>query len=374
MDGPGVLQVIRPAGGGMVNHVRLLLEGLVRRGFATAVACPGDAGEELAAAGVPVYPLFLTGEMSWAHDLVDIWRLSLILRSGAFDLVHAHGLKAATVTLAAARLAGRVRTVYTAHGATPVLDGSWEHLRLRAAGGLLRRYDCVVAVSQHTRRTVSTALGLDPSQVRVIYNGIEVPRVIPPRGAPGGCPVVGMVARLAPRKGVEVFLQAARLILREFPRTRFLVAGDGPLWPQLKQLAESLGLSGHVLFTGRLREAAGLMPFLDVFALPSLQEDLPLALLEAMARGRPVVAARTGGVAEVVSEGTGILVPPGDAGALAAQVGRLLGDRGLAERLGRAARRSVLLRFDVRRMQDETTALYQGLRAGDMGLAGVRGA
>ena len=380
MEGTGVLQVIRPAGGGMLTHVRLLLEGLVRRGFPAAVACPGggDVREELAAGGVPVYPLYLPGEMSWPHDLVDIWRLALVLRSGAFDLVHAHGLKAGVVALAAARLAGRVHTVYTAHGATPGLDRSWVQLRQKAAGGLLRRYDCLVAVSQHTRRTYVTAFGLDPAQVQVIYNGIEVPRVIPPRGVvpPGGCPVVGTVARLAPGKGVEVFLQAARLILQECPRTRFLVAGDGPLWPELKILAGRLGLDGRLLFTGRLRQASGLMSFLDVFVLPSLQEGLPLALLEAMARGRPVVATRTGGVPEVVLEGTGILVPPGDAGALAAQVVRLLGDRYLAERLGRAARQRVLLRFAARRMQDETVALYQQVRAGEIpaDLEGVQGA
>jgi len=384
LEGSGVLQVIRPAGGGMLAHVRLLLEGLVSRGFAVAVACPGTGGvrEVLAESGVPVYPLYLPGEISPAHDLADIGRLALVLRTGLIGLVHAHGLKAALVALAAARLAGRVSTVYTAHGATPALDGSLMQLRQKAAAGILRRYDCLVAVSKHTRQTLTTAFSLGPAPVHVIYNGIEVPRVIPPKGAllPGGGPLVGMVARLAPRKGVEVFLQAARLILQECPRTRFLVAGDGPLWPELKKLAEELGLDGRLFFTGRLTEAAGLMSFLDVFVLPSRQEGLPLALLEAMARARPVVASRTGGIPEVLTDGTGIMVPPGDAPALAAQVVRLLDDRTLADQMGRAARQRVLSRFGADRMQEETAALYRRILAGESparetrALEGVSGA
>jgi len=365
---PGVLQVVQPDGAAMLAHVRLLLAGLVSRGILAAAACPRGVREELAAAGVPVYPLFLPEEISWTLDPVDIWRLARVLRSGAFDLVHAHGLKAAVVALAAARLAGRVRTVYTAHGTGPPGLHRPDFWR-KAAGELLHRYDCLLAVSRYTRRS-QASLGLDPGRVRVLYGGVEVPASF--RATPGICPVVGTAARLVPAQGVEVFLRAAGLVLRECPRTRFLVAGDGPLWPELGRLAGNLGLDGHLLFTGRLRKSAELMSFLDVFVLPSLQEDFPQILLEAMARGRPVVAARSGGVPEVVAEGTGILVPPGDAGALAAQVIRLLQDRSLAERLGRAARRRVLLHFDARRLQDETAELYRRLAEGETGPENVR--
>lgn len=364
-----MLQVIRPAGGGMLAHVKLLLEGLAGRGFKTAVACPGggEAREVLARTGVGVYPLHLCGEMSPTRDLADIAKLVLILRTGSFGIVHAHGLKAALVALAAAKVAGRVSTVYTAHGATPVLDGSLVHLRRKAAGGLLRRYDCLIAVSKHTRQTLASTLCLDPALMQVIYNGIEFPNL----GSPGGLtfqtggPLVGTVARLAPCKGVDVFLRAAGLILREDPRVSFVVAGDGPLWPQLRKLSGELGLDGHVLFTGGLREAGSLMSLMDVFVLPSRQEGLPLALLEAMARARPVVASRTGGIPEVLDEGTGVLVPPGDATIMAAQVLCLLRDRDLAERLGRTAQKKVLLRFGAARMQQETVTLYRRLLAGD---------
>jgi glycosyltransferase involved in cell wall biosynthesis len=177
-------------------------------------------------------------------------------------------------------------------------------------------------------------------------------------------PVVVTLARLAPQKGIGVLLRAAA----ELPNVSFIVAGEGPERHALESQARSLGVSDRVAFSGFQSDPAALLASADLFVLPSFEEGLPLALLEAMAVGTPVVATAIGGTDEVVTHGEhGLLVPPGDAAALASAIGALLRDPARAARLAVAARTRVRESFSMERMVHDVVSVYDSVVTSDAG-------
>ena len=188
------------------------------------------------------------------------------------------------------------------------------------------------------------------------------------------------MARLSPEKDVANLIRAAAIVRRSDPDLRIEVAGDGQCLPELRRLVAELGLEGQVLLLGEVGDVAGLLARGRLFVLPSRSEGISLTLLEAMARGLPVVATRVGGTPEVVVDGeTGLLVPPGDPAALADAILRLQRDPEAGRRMGEAGRPRVERIFDVRRMVAEYEALYvdaemRECRATSAGRAGTRGA
>jgi glycosyltransferase involved in cell wall biosynthesis len=151
--------------------------------------------------------------------------------------------------------------------------------------------------------------------------------------------VIGTVARLSPQKALHVLLEALPAVIREVPEVRVLIVGDGSERPRLEKLADRLGVASCVYFAGNRVDVPDQLLAMDVFVLPSLFEGLPLAILEAMAAGRPVVATAVDGVPEIVKDGvTGFLVSPGNPAQLARALVRLLRDPRTAARFGDAAR------------------------------------
>jgi glycosyltransferase involved in cell wall biosynthesis len=181
--------------------------------------------------------------------------------------------------------------------------------------------------------------------------------------------LVVVVSRLARLKGIEHFLQAAAALKPRYPDVRFLVVGEtSPPAPayleELKAQARALGVERVVIFTGLRSDVPDLLGAADVSVMPSLNEALSNVLLESMAAGAPVVATRVGGTPEALIDGeTGLLVPPGDTGAIVASVSQLLDDPALARRLGIAARRVISEQFSVERMVTATQDLYAELLA-----------
>jgi glycosyltransferase involved in cell wall biosynthesis len=238
--------------------------------------------------------------------------------------------------------------------------------------------DAFIAVASTHGRYLAEREGCPADKVRVIPNGVDTDRFRPRRGLPklsshenvavpfsgpdgGKHPVVAIVAALRPEKNHELFLQAAALVRRELPKTRFLIIGDGPRRPLLEKLAADLDLAEAVSFLGSRNDVAELLSTVEVLVLSSHTEASPVSVLEAMAAGVPVVATRVGSLAETVCDGqSGYLVPPGDAGAIASRVASLLRDRGLAQRMGRAGRQHVLAQASLRSMVEG----YQNLLAG----------
>lgn len=291
------------------------------------------------------------------------------LREERADVVHAHLPLAGVV----ARLAGRaaaVPVVYTEHN----LQKRY-HLATRWANRLTWRLQRrVVAVSGEVAESIRHHLGTRVP-VTVVRNGIDTegPAPTPAEvaalrarwGIAADAPVVGTVAVLRRQKRLDLWLAAARRLRAERPACRFLIVGDGPLRGELEAEAQRLGIAEAVVFAGLQSPVASYVAACDVMMISSEFEGLPLALLEAMAAERAVVATRVGGIPEVVEDGTsGVLVPFGDPDALAAAAGALLVDPERRALLGAAARQRVGAEFGVARMARELESIYRQVAAG----------
>jgi glycosyltransferase involved in cell wall biosynthesis len=218
--------------------------------------------------------------------------------------------------------------------------------------------------------------GYDERRITVIRNGID-PAPFGKKAAPGklhyelgvppNTPLIAVLSRVSPIKGLEYFLDAAAVVSAKIPDARFLIVGkadtrDAGYQRQLEAHANRLGLSRRVVFTGLRMDVPELLDDVSVSVLPSLSEGLSNVLLESMAAGVPVVATRVGGSPEVVEDGvTGLLVPPRDADGLARAILRFQEDREMAARVGQAGRARVVERFSIADMVRRTEQLYADL-------------
>lgn len=366
-----VMHVIRPAAGGMKNHLLSLLEYADRDRLQLYVSGPPELLEAVRPGEVKVYPLPLSPEVNPLHDRVVISRLAALLRQEKIDLLHAHGSRAGIPGRLAALLAGTPLRFFTAHNS--IFYSGWPAWKLSAmvlAERLLAACSQqVIAVSENLRRELLEREKLPPHKVVVIHNGIDPDRFMSERrcavieGDRGDRSVVlGTVARLAPQKGLATLLRAFALLEEQLAGAfdlRLVLVGDGPLLSELKTLARQLGIDRRVIFTGMRRDIPELLHSFDIFVLPSLTEGLPLTVLEAMAAGLPVVASRVGGIPEAVLDGqTGFLVPPGHEAALAGKLGHLVQQPEWRCRMGAAGRQRVLAEFTARSMVRKTERLY----------------
>lgn len=327
----------------------------------------GPLAAELARSGVRRVDL-------GARRLADpraLWRLRALLLAEPIDLVHAHG-QDASILAAAVRRLHPARLVVSRHVLEEPNGSARERLRARAALRAFRRADATVAVSHAAAERLSSLAHLPREHVHVIPNGIDVDAYASPaRGAaraevlaelrlPDDAFLVLLPAVLRDGKGHEVLLAALPAILERAPRVRVLFAGGGPREEELRERASPLGRTVRVL--GARTDMPRLLAACDLVALPSWGEALPTALMEAAAAGRPVVATRVGGVPEVVDHGrTGLLVPAGDAAALAAAVVSLLNEPCRAASMGRAAAERARADFGLDRQVQRTLELWQRL-------------
>jgi glycosyltransferase involved in cell wall biosynthesis len=345
--------------GGPVEHTLSLAEEMSRAGVEVGAVCAtAGIAARFRSAGVEACEIPLVRSLD-PKGARRIWRYV----RGA-DVVHAQDRRSGLwVRLGPRPRSGGAR-VYTVHGlpdeylpppagnAAPGIRGTVAYRGLDAA--LCRRADAVVVPSRAIEHVLVERLRFPPARMVVIPGGVEPPASTAER--PGER--VGTLTVLDPVKGLDVFLRAAARLASERPGLRFGVMGAGPEAANLRALAASLGIAGKVEFPGHLprREA---LDRLSVFVLSSWMENCPMALLEAMAAGVPVVATDVGGVPEIATVQTAQLVPPGDDVSLAAAIGRLLDDPELRERQRRAARERVVSRFTAERAARETIALYE---------------
>jgi len=315
-------------------------------------------------------------------------------RTHRVSILHTHRYKDTVLGTIAAKLAGVPKVVRTVHGLPEPLRG-WDHLKFQAYGSLDRAAlgcfaDRIIAVSNDLANTLANA-GYKRSAVIPIHNGINLRKARPGRdcrlvrrelGIDEESLVIGTIGRLVPVKAHVDLLRAAQRILRRQPDTRFLIVGDGPLRGELAAMAAHLGVDHACLFTGARQDTFDVLAAMDVFALPSLHEGVPMALLEAMVLGKPVVATAVGGVPEIVQDHvSGRLIPPGNDAALADVCLAVASDRQMARSLGAAARRAVAERFsldvsgravlDVYRSLLRVDSTIDPTSAADLGAAGL---
>jgi glycosyltransferase involved in cell wall biosynthesis len=354
--------------GGTETQLVELASGLDRARFEATVCCLAGGGPlaaTLAARGVPVEIVTAASGPRRLRAFLGFCRLIRRVRP---DVVHGHLYWGNVAAALGGRLLG-VRAVVGSRRnlarpprpprrALRRLANAWTHL--------------VIANAEAVRNAATRAEGLSEERLIVIHNGVDGsrfdiapdPRLRDSLGVAGAGPLVTVVANLRPSKGHAVFLQAWASVARALPGSRALLVGGGPLRDELESRAAALGVGSSVHFLGARHDVPALLALTDVVAHASLREGFPNAVLEALAAGRPVVATDAGGTREaVVDRRTGLLVPPGDASALAAGLMRLLSNPDEARALGEAGRRHVAEHFRISTMVRAHEAAYDRVLA-----------
>jgi glycosyltransferase involved in cell wall biosynthesis len=330
---------------------------------AVALEPGGELREAVRATGVPVADLGARAR----SDPSVVWRLARFLRAQRVNLVHAHLPRAGVIARLAAAVA-RVPVLYTEHNTWACYHGVTRRLN-RLTLPLCRE---VTAVSARVVTSMGAAGRRRP--VTVVPNGLDIPalctRVTRSRaevraelGLPADACLLVNVANLRPEKGHGVLLEGAAAVCARVPRAHLAIVGlDLGQGAALRADIARRGLTGRVQYLGYRADVPDLLAASDVFVLSSLQEGMPLALLEAQALGVPAVVTDVGGNAEVVQTGTtGAVVPPGDPAALAEALTSLALDVAARERYAAAARRRLEQEFSVERMATRYHALYARL-------------
>ncbi|MCC5860638.1 MAG: glycosyltransferase family 4 protein [Gammaproteobacteria bacterium] len=338
-----------------------LAEALAGHGCESVFVCTRGSEVAMAAAGrVETWPLRWQGEA----DLLALPRLLSAVRRFRPDLLHAHGRRGADLYTAGAAAWTGVPALVTRRVDRPERGrlARWKYRQYRRVGVLSR------AIAAALEAGVGAAL---PPRV-LIPSAVDTAHYRPDDGArarlasafelPDGAPVIAMAAQLIPRKGHALLLEALPRVWASHPTLTCLLFGRGAGHAALAGEIAAQGWTERVRLVGWRADLAALLPAIDVLAHPALAEGLGLILLEAGACGVPVVACAAGGIPEVVVDGeTGLLVPPGDAPALAGALLRILDDRTLARSLGAAARRRVATRFSIPAMAESYARLYRDI-------------
>jgi L-malate glycosyltransferase len=334
------------------NQVLLTVNGLRAMGQrASLIAHPDGELRRRAAEGLDLIPIAPRTEM----DLSAAWRLSRVVKRLRPDVVHAHdahgtamaslGLSLGSPTPAPALIVSRRVDFHLKRNSF----SRWKH----------RQVDFFIAASEAIRKML-IADGVPSERVITVHEGIDLEHVLaaPPVNVhqafwlPHQAPVVGNVAALVPHKGHRHLIEAAHLVVREMPDTRFLILGEGELREQLARQIRDYRLEKHVFLPGFRTDVIGCIKGFDLFVMSSVTEGLGTSLLDAMACSRASVATRAGGI-------PGVLVEPRDHAAMAREIVRLLKDDGLRRQMGEAARTRVAEKFTVERMVAETAAVYE---------------
>lgn len=310
------------------------------------------------------------------RDVVALGRLYEVMRRGRFHIVHTHTTKAGLLGRVAARLARAPVVVHTPHGHAfhGYLNPVGSRALQRVERWLARRTDRIICLTEAERQDHLLVRAGRPEQIEVIHSGVDIGRfrqararaATQPRGLlglPPHGPLVGCVARLVPVKGVQHLLEAVPRVRAAVPRATVVFVGDGPLRADLGRRAADLGLDGAAVFLGLRRDVAEIIAQCDVLVLPSLNEGMGRAAVEAFAAGRPVIGSRISGIQDVITDGeTGLLVPPGDSDALARAIIRCLTDPALVTAMGRRAE-GAAERFGIDSMIAQIDGLYGRLLA-----------
>ncbi|MEK7283199.1 MAG: glycosyltransferase [Acidobacteriota bacterium] len=352
--------------GGEAQTLRLAA-GLRARGHrCLIVGVPGgDLVRRASAAGLEVVPMPMRGEL----DLRAARGLARIVREAGVDLVHYHTAHAVTIgTLATLFLRRRPATVAARRLSFPLRSALFGRLKYSF------RVDRVIAVSEAIRRLLLRQ-GLDAGRVVTVHSGIDPERFTrgdgrrfreslrPALGADTDKAfLIGTAGHLAAHKGIDLFLEAAAGAAAECPEARFLVVGRGEGETDLRREAARLGLEGRVVFAGFRDDMPDVFAGLDLFVLASTSgEGSPAVLKEAMAAGTPVVATALDGIEEILGDARhGLLVPPGNAPALARAMIVLARDPDLRSGYATAAKTKVL-EFTADRMVERTGEVYRSI-------------
>ncbi|MBI1345273.1 glycosyltransferase [bacterium] len=283
-------------------------------------------------------------------------RLAAFLRREKFDVVHIHGNPGVTFGVPAALLSGRWATVYTCHFS----ESKYPWWRHRLLGSLLDCTRAKVAVSSAARDVLVSKYHQSVDGVRIIYNGVDLERFTPRAGTNSEELTFGFCGVLRPEKQVPLLIRCFAEMLKTGVKARLSIVGDGVEMSRCRQTVAECGIEDRVIFHGLQKDIRPFVREMDVFCLPSSQEAMPVALLEAMALGCTPVASDVGGIAEVVEhESSGLLVPSGDEARWFEALCTVAHDPGQRRTFSQTARTRIETKFSLREMMSQYDALYQ---------------
>jgi glycosyltransferase involved in cell wall biosynthesis len=347
---------------GGARQVAYIIDGLARRGVDNLLACP--LGAEI---GKAVGTTARVRELAMRGDL-DVGiaaRLARLIRAERPDIVHLHSRRGADLWGGvAARLAG-VPCILSRRVDNP--EARWQ-VALK-----YRLFDHVITISEGIRQVLLSE-GLAPRRVTCVRSAVDAAPYLAPVdplafrnafGLPADALVIGMVAQLIRRKGHRYLIDACASLRQSHPRMRVLLFGQGPLREELEAEVRQRGLADIIRFVGFRSDLAQWLGGLDILAHPADMEGLGVSLLQASAAAVPIVTSRAGGLPEAVAEGvSGILIPPGDVGALTQALRTLIDDPALRRQFGEAGRTRILTEFSVDAMVQGNLAVYEAVLEG----------
>lgn len=364
--------------GGTELQVLKLAQGMDRRKFELSFSCLEKDGNHLGAyeaLGAPISE-FPIKRLYHPRTFLQQRRFAALLRSQKTQILHSYNFYANVFAVPAGRLAGVPVVLASVRDRGVYLTPAQKKLQ-RWVLGLADR----ILVNADSIRDWLVEQGLVEDRISVIRNGVDLSRypeapahtgVRRTLGIPDSAPIVLLMARLNPLKGIEEFIRAAAMVNERHPEARFLIVGaafrstDGVIAEsfeyrdELMQLAESLGMAGRIIFTGHRTDTPDLLAEADISVLPSHSEGLSNTLLESMAAGVPAIATDVGGNPELVREGVnGKLVPVKSPECLARAIGGLLANPEERKKLGDQARVMARDEFSLSGMVDRTERLYR---------------
>ena len=302
------------------------------------------------------------------YNFLIIPKLLSFVRKNQIDLIHTHGYKADIVGLSVGRLA-HVPVVCHVHGFVE----RYPRTKVYNSFTLLLApfFDRVVACSDSLARTISQS-SVKKKKLVAIRNCISIERCKVDMeekerakrdlGLEKGDRMIANLARIDPEKGHIYILRAAREVLAKFNKVKFVIVGDGRLMGKLEYFAQKMGIAENVIFTGYRKDAQAILSFATVVVFPSLKEGFPLAMLEGMAHGKPVVASAVDGIPEVIENGVnGFLISPANHKDLAGALGKLLSDAELSSKMGERARKTIEDNYTIAVMSERIKEIYNQL-------------
>jgi glycosyltransferase involved in cell wall biosynthesis len=311
----------------------------------------------------------LVNRISPITNFKAVFDIRRIIVQGRYDIVHTHTKVAGVVGRLAARTARTSTIVHHVHGwgSPEEMSGGKRMLHLGLERLCARFTDRIITVcSLDTQKGLANRIGTK-DKFSLIYNGIELDdfrqvvneqQVRMELGLDPDAKLVGMIGRLEEQKNPLDFIRAAAEVRKHYSKVQFVLVGDGPLRPDCERLIEELGLKEGFFMLGYRDDVARILSILTITAMSSLWEGLPIAFLESMSAGKPIVANDVDGASEVVQDGkTGFLVPPHTPMEMAEKILTLLNDEALCEKMGRIAQERSR-RFSIQRMLEEIETLY----------------
>jgi sugar transferase (PEP-CTERM/EpsH1 system associated) len=359
--------------GGLENGIVNLVNGMRPQRWRHAIISLTDVSEEFAKRIARADVRYVALQKKPGHLVRQYPRLFRLLRELRPAITHTRNL-AALEAVVPAWAAGVPVRIHGEHG-WDMQDPAGSKVRYRYVRRVYRPFvSRYVALSRHIEEYLELQVGVVPTSVEQIYNGVDAERFRPSQDAKlaiPGCPfggadhwLIGTVGRMEavkdPLNLARAFVRALELRPSAAKRLRLILVGDGALRPELAALLDQAGVRAKVWFAGERDDVPDIMRGLDCFVLPSLAEGISNTILEAMASRLPVIATRVGGNSELIEPGmTGRLVPPGNSEALARAILDYDGDRAAAHRHARAARRVVESRFSLARMIGDYERMYE---------------